>query len=231
MVKALLYAHATGAGSGELLELPDAARNSRAKFAVGVGNVRPPEGNRTTDVFELQLAELAEQDMAWPLGIALRQWFARRLGVAAQEAGVAVRLSKDANGTQLLVDLPVRHGGSRQRRRGAMRRNGTAACREARDISNRVHGCDAACPGSLLTYGTQCASDALRILGGVRNRPDPWMLANSCPVATARIPLASRTTVLASVDDAHAGERQFGKFAAALQREPVQRLGESRFFC
>ena len=58
-------------------------------------------GSRTTDVFELQLAELTEQHVAWSLGLALRQSFTGRLGVEAQEVGVAVRPSKGPDGTLL----------------------------------------------------------------------------------------------------------------------------------
>ena len=118
-------------------------------------------GSRTTDVFELQLAELAEQHVAWAVGIALRQSFTRRLGIEAQEVGVAVRPSKDVNGKQLqsIFLFDTAEGGSGYVE--AMRRHGRAALHEARDVLNCVNGCDAACHGCLLTYGTQYASDAL----------------------------------------------------------------------
>ena len=118
-------------------------------------------GSRTTDVFELQLAALTDQHVAWSLGIALRQAFTRRLGIEAQEVGVAVRPSKGADRTphQSIFLFDTAEGGSGYVE--AMRWHSTEALRETRHILNCVNNCDAACHGCLLTYGTQYASDAL----------------------------------------------------------------------
>ena len=118
-------------------------------------------GSRTTDVFELQLAMLKDQHVAWSLGIALRQAFTRQLGIEAQEVGVAVRPSKGEDGTQLqsIFLFDTAEGGSGYVE--AMRWHGTEALRQTRQILNCVNNCDAACHGCLLTYGTQYASDTL----------------------------------------------------------------------
>ena len=118
-------------------------------------------GSRTTDVFELQLAELTEQHVAWSLGLALRQSFTRRLGVEAQEVGVAVRPSKGPDGTllQSIFLFDTAEGGSGYVE--AMRQHGAAALHGAHDILDCVNGCDAACHGCLLNYGTQYTSNAL----------------------------------------------------------------------
>ena len=118
-------------------------------------------GSRTTDVFELQLAELTEQHVAWSLGLALRQSFTRRLGVEAQEVGVAVRPSKGPDGTllQSIFLFDTAEGGSGYVE--AMRQHGAAALHGAHDILDCANGCDAACHGCLLNYGTQYTSNAL----------------------------------------------------------------------
>lgn len=118
-------------------------------------------GSRTTDVFELQLATLRKQHVAWSLGIALRQAFTRRLGIETQEVGVAVRPSKGGDGgqRQSIFFFDTAQGGSGYVE--AMRWHSTEALRETQHILNCVNNCDAACHGCLLTYGTQYASDAL----------------------------------------------------------------------
>ena len=56
-------------------------------------------GSRTTDVFELQLAGLADGGAALSIGVALRRTFCRRLGIEEEEVGVTVRPGRTHDGT------------------------------------------------------------------------------------------------------------------------------------
>lgn len=129
-------------------------------------------GSRVTDVFELQLAGLVDDGVAWSVGIALRRAFTRRLGIEDQEVGVAVRSSRGEYGAPqrsiFLYDMA--EGGSGYVE--ALQHRIVGDLRDARHVLDCARSCDAACHACLLTFGTQYLSeelnrrDALEFLGG-----------------------------------------------------------------
>ena len=118
-------------------------------------------GGRVTDVFELQLQGLVEDDVAWSLGVALRQAFTSRLGIEEQEVGVAVRPSKAEDGSlQRSVFLyDVAEGGNGYVE--ALRDDIAGAIRGIDQVLDCVKDCDVACHACLVTFGTQFFSSDL----------------------------------------------------------------------
>lgn len=55
-------------------------------------------GSRYTDVFELQIANLADDVAALSIGVALRSAFCRLMGIQEDEVGVTVRQAQAADG-------------------------------------------------------------------------------------------------------------------------------------
>ena len=118
-------------------------------------------GSRTTDVFELQLAELNDSGTALSIGIALRRAFCRRLGIEEEEVGVAVRQGKagDESIQQSIFLYDAATGGNGYV--AALRDHVVPALRESVRVLDCAKKCDAACHGCLLTYDTQYDSTKL----------------------------------------------------------------------
>ena len=118
-------------------------------------------GGRVTDVFELQLQGLVEDDVAWSVGIALRQAFTLRLGIEEQEVGVAVRPSKAEDGSlqRSIFLYDVAEGGNGYVE--ALRTDIVEAIRGIDQVLDCVKRCDAACHACLITFGTQFVSTDL----------------------------------------------------------------------
>ena len=118
-------------------------------------------GSRTTDVFELQLAVLADGGAALSIGVALRRAFCRRLGIDEEEVGVAVRPGRAYDGTirQSIFLYDAATGGNGYV--AALRDHVIPALRDSVDVLDCVRKCDAACHGCLLTYDTQ--HDSIRL--------------------------------------------------------------------
>ena len=118
-------------------------------------------GGRVTDVFELQLQGLAEDDVAWSVGIALRQAFTLRLGIEEQEVGVAVRPSKAVDGSlqRSIFLYDVAEGGNGYVE--ALRTDIVEAMGGIARVLDCVKRCDAACHACLITFGTQFVSTDL----------------------------------------------------------------------
>ncbi len=118
-------------------------------------------GSRTTDVFELQLAGLADDGAALSIGIALRRAFCRRIGIEEEEVGVTVRQSRahDESIKQSIFLYDAASGGNGYVE--ALRNHVIAALRDSAHILNCAKKCDTACHGCLLTYDTQHDSTRL----------------------------------------------------------------------
>ena len=118
-------------------------------------------GSRVTDVFELQLQGLVDDDAAWSVGIALRQAFALRIGIEEREVGVAVRPSKAEDGSlqRSIFLYDVAEGGSGYVE--ALRGEIEAAISGTVQVLDCVKRCDAACHACLITFGTQYISSEL----------------------------------------------------------------------
>ncbi|MYI36810.1 MAG: DUF1998 domain-containing protein, partial [Acidimicrobiaceae bacterium] len=118
-------------------------------------------GSRTTDVFELQLRDLADSGTALSIGIALRRTFCQRLGIEEQEIGVSVRPARDQNGLviQSIFLYDSAKGGNGYV--AEMRDYVVPSLRECIRVLDCSKKCDAACHGCLLTYDTQYDSTKL----------------------------------------------------------------------
>ena len=118
-------------------------------------------GGRVTDVFELQLQGLVDDDVAWSVGIALRQAFTLRLGIEEREVGVAVRPSKAEDGSlqRSIFLYDVAEGGSGYVE--VLRTDIVEAISAIDRVLDCVKRCDAACHACLITFGTQYVSDEL----------------------------------------------------------------------
>ena len=118
-------------------------------------------GSQTTDVFELQLAQLDDPTTALSLGIALRCAFCRLLGVQDEEVGVTVRQGIGADGDVVrsifLYDTATGGNGYV----AALRDDVAKSLRQSVNVLECAQKCDAACHACLLTYGTQY--DAARL--------------------------------------------------------------------
>ena len=117
-------------------------------------------GSRVTDVFELQLQGLVD-DVAWSVGVALRQAFTLRIGIEEREVGVAVRPSKAEDGSlqRSIFLYDVAEGGSGYVE--ALRTDIEEAIRGMDRVLDCVKHCDAACHACLVTFGTQYISSDL----------------------------------------------------------------------
>lgn len=118
-------------------------------------------GSRTTDVFELQLAELDDAATALSLGIALRRAFCQRLGIEEGEVGVTERPSKSVDGTiqRSIFLYDAAAGGNGYV--AALRDHIDSSLLESTNVLDCPKNCDAACHGCLLTFDTQHQSEKL----------------------------------------------------------------------
>ncbi len=118
-------------------------------------------GSRTTDVFELQLAGLTDEETALSISIALRRSFCRCIGVEEEEVGVAVREGRALDETvqQSIFLYDAATGGNGYV--AALRDHVAASLRDSVSVLDCVKKCDRACHGCLLTYGTQYDSTKL----------------------------------------------------------------------
>ena len=118
-------------------------------------------GGRVTDVFELQLHGLVDDDMAWSVGVALRQAFTTRLGIEEREVGVAVRPSKAEDGSlqRSIFLYDVAEGGSGYVE--ALRSSIAQDIGGIGQVLDCVKNCDEACHACLITFGTQYVSVGL----------------------------------------------------------------------
>ena len=112
-------------------------------------------GSRATDVFELQLAGLSDEDTALSIGVALRAAFCRRNGIEDREVGVVARPTRASDGTiqQSIFLYDLANGGNGFV--ASLRDQVASALKEAVEILYCTNECDTACHGCLLNFGTQ----------------------------------------------------------------------------
>ena len=118
-------------------------------------------GSRITDVFELQLAGLADECAAMSLGVALRRTFTRLLGIEEEEVGVTVRPGKAPDGgvQQSIFLYDSSEGGNGYV--ASLRDHVADALRDTKGVLDCPKRCDAACHGCLLSYDTQFETEKL----------------------------------------------------------------------
>ena len=112
-------------------------------------------GSRATDVFELQLAGLREDDTALSIGVALRAAFCRLNGIEDREVDVVARPTRATDGTiqQSIFLYDLANGGNGFV--ASLRDQVAISLKEAVEILNCANECDTACHSCLLNFGTQ----------------------------------------------------------------------------